>query len=83
MMDSHINSRPISPSRTVAIARYEKEKIGVCIYLSADQLRDLGIEPAETEMISYQVVQFDESCMLTFQSVSETTSPEATVSTTD
>lgn len=82
-MDSQIDSCSIGPSRTAAIARYGEENIGVCIYLTVNQLRDLGIEPAETETISYQLIQFDELCVINLQSDSDSPSPEATDSMTD
>lgn len=41
--------------RTARIAYREDESIGVCIFLTVEQLQQIGIDPSETEQVEYSV----------------------------
>lgn len=45
--------------RVASIGKKGDENIGVCIFLTSDQLRDLEINPAETEAVTYKIVNIN------------------------
>lgn len=45
---------PVDQSPTATVERMHDKMMGAALFLSGDQLRDLGIDP-ETETITYEV----------------------------
>ena len=64
-------------SRRIQIATHDGEKIGVCIFLSASELRKLGVDPEHNDLIKYQISEFDTECALLIS----TFNPESTEKT--
>lgn len=50
-------SGTVATPRTATISRDDTRSIGVCIFLTAAELRELGVDPAQSDAIEYRLVQ--------------------------
>jgi hypothetical protein len=48
-----------SERRSAKVAKTESGPIGVCIFLTAHELRELDVDPAQADEIEYRPVQVD------------------------
>jgi hypothetical protein len=55
-IEEHTSETPIPENHRVAeLARYNDETIGVCLYLTAGDLRHLGIDPGRVSQVGYRI----------------------------
>lgn len=54
-MSDHSKAEPERDSRTATVACNGQEPIGVCLFVSADELRHLGIDPEQTSDVAYDI----------------------------
>lgn len=62
-MSQHGDSRESLP-RTATISRNNTDPVGVCIFLSSEELRKLSVDPAQTDYVQYSIVQVNSKYML-------------------
>lgn len=71
------DSCTITTPRTATISQDDSGSIGVCIFLTAAELRELGVDPTQADTIEYHLVQANGQSLL---SITEASIPsEATV----
>lgn len=82
--EANQNSHPSTANtRQARIGTHNQTKLGVCIFLSTPELRQLGIDPEKTELVEYQITEFDGKCAITISSVSPTSTEASPPTTTD
>lgn len=71
-MNPSRDSSTIATPRTATISRDDTRSIGVCIFLTVAELRELGVDPAQADAIEYQLVQANDEPSL---SITESSDP--------
>lgn len=70
-------------SRIAAIARHNGQEIGVCIFLSAAQLRDLDIDPSRADAVAYDLVRINGGRAVSIQEVADSQLSDTPTSSSD
>lgn len=58
-MSFHKDARIIGSPRIATIAEYDEQNLGVCIFLTAEQLQDLGIDQTGCDAVGYAPVRIN------------------------
>lgn len=69
--------------RTAEVSSTDERLLGVCIFLTAAELRELGVDPEQTDAIEYRIVKTDSQSTVEVTEASETSVPDAPDSITD
>ena len=65
------DSCTITTPRTATISQDDSGSIGVCIFLTAAELGELGVDPIQADAIEYRLVQVNDKYLLSITEASK------------